>query len=157
MICNLYLDRIYIHFRDLNNGIGQPEHRLPLAVVGVLLLPVTVLLYGVITQLRLPLAFMLGNVCLMGFAFALGFLPLLAYVVDATGLYSASAMTGVIVTRCLMGTFLPLTTGPLIENFGYGWGYTILASICLAVVPIPSLLLRYGQHWRQSSEYTRDA
>lgn len=81
----------------------------------------------------------------------------MAYVVDAFGLYSASAMTGLIVTRCLMGTFLPLSTGPVVDSLGYGWGFTLFSVGSLCLVPIPVLLFRYGKYLRQHSSYTRDA
>ena len=83
-------------------------------------------------------------------------IPLSAYVVDACGIYSASAMTGVIVSRCLAGTFLPLGMAPLIDHLGYGWGFTCLAalSMCLAIIPV--LILKYGEKWRQRSEFTKD-
>lgn len=83
-------------------------------------------------------------------------LPLMAYVVDAFGMYSASAMTAVIVTRCLMGTFLPLATEPLIEKFGYGLAFTFLGVLTLGLAPIPIVVMRYGHKWRQRSAYTRD-
>lgn len=79
-------------------------------------------------------------------------IPLSAYVVDACGVYSASAMTGVIVMRCLMGTFLPLGEAPLIETFGYGWGMTMFGLLSLCLAPIPVLVMRYGEKWRRGSE-----
>jgi hypothetical protein len=80
----------------------------------------------------------------------------MTYVVDAFGRFSASAMTGLIVTRCLMGTFLPLTVQPLVERFGYGFGLSIIAAASLCLAPIPVLVSRYGSKWRQRSKYTKD-
>ena len=157
-ICNTCLDKIYIYLRKRSkDGQGQPEFRLPLVIVGSLTLPFVIALYGWIAQRRAPLSVMLIVVAVMGNTLLLGFLPLLAYVVDATGIYSASAMTAVIVTRCLMGTFLPLTTGPLVAKFGYGWGFTILGAIALGLAPIPIAVFGYGERWRQRSEYTKTA
>jgi hypothetical protein len=86
----------------------------------------------------------------------LNIIPLQAYVVDASGLYSASALTGVIVTRCLAGTFLPLATGPLNIQFGYGWGFTCFGVLSMSLAIIPILVFKYGHKWRQSSEFTKD-
>lgn len=157
MVCNRTLDRIYVRMRDAHDGVGRPEFRLPLSVVGAFALPLAVAAYGWCAALRLPLVFLLSAVCLMGMALMLAMLPVMAYVVDAFGLYAASALTGVIVTRCLMGTFLPLTTAPLVARFGHGWGFTALAGLSLLLAPIPALLLRYGARWRRFSKYTRDA
>lgn len=156
-VCNQTLDRIYIQLRGSAKGNGKPEYRLPLTIVGAFTLPMAVLAYGWIAELRLPVAFLLLSVAMLGFTLLLAAIPLSAYVVDACGLYSASAMTGVIVTRCLMGTFLPLTVAPLAEAFGYGWGFTILAAISFGLAPIPVLVMKYGEEWRQASEYTKTA
>jgi hypothetical protein len=97
------------------------------------------------------------SVGMLGLTLILAFLPLMAYVVDAFGLYSASAMTGVIVTRCLMGTFLPLTAAPLVDHLGYGWGFMVLSGVSLCLAPIPVLVMWFGLRWRQRSKYTKDA
>jgi ABC-type Na+ efflux pump permease subunit len=93
---------------------------------------------------------------LLGATLLFTYIPLMTYVVDAFGRYSASAMTGLIVTRCLMGTFLPLVVEPLVDHFGYGWGLSIIAAASLCLAPIPVLVSRYGFRWRQRSKYTRD-
>lgn len=160
LTCNLFLDRIYLRLRDADTGDGKgrgkPEYRLPLLILGALVAPLIVALYGWVPQARLPLPLMLGAVMLLGACLTLTFLPLISYVVDAFGLYSASAMTAVIVIRCLMGTFLPLTTTPLVEIAGWGWAFTILAGFSLGLAPIPILVLRYGAQWRQRSPYSKD-
>lgn len=157
VICNRYLDRIYVRMRHTHKGVGKPEFRLPLSIIGGFLLPVAVASYGWSTQLRLPLVCLLFSVCFMGLSLMLAMIPVMAYVVDVFGVYSASAMTGVIVSRCLMSTFLPLSTAPLVDMFGSGWGFSVLAGLNLVLAPIPVLMLRYGEHWRKFSKYSREA
>lgn len=154
-LCNSTLDRIYVHLRTTHDGIEKPEYRLPLSIIGGIALPFSVIVYGWIAQLHLPVPLLLFSVAFLGFTLLLTVIPLSAYVVDACGAYSASAMTGVIVTRCLMGTFLPLSTAPLAERFGYGWGFTILGLLSLSLAPIPAVICRYGEKLRQRSEFTR--
>ncbi|KAI1371665.1 MFS general substrate transporter [Hypoxylon crocopeplum] len=156
VFCNLTLDRIYIKLRDSHKGVGQPEFRLPLVIIGGFTLPIVVAWYGWTAQAHLSVPVLLSSVAMTGVTLMLGFLPLYAYVVDAFGLYAASAMTAVIVSRCLAGTFLPLATGPLVSKFGYGIGLSILAGMSLVLAPIPVFVLRYGYKWRQRSKYTRD-
>lgn len=125
-------------------------------MLGGLALPLFITAYGWIAQLRLPVPLLLAAAGLLDFSILLTIIPLQAYIVDAFGLFSASAMTGVIVTRCLAGTFLPLTTAPLVELLGYGWGFTCLGSLSLVLATIPILILRYGEKWRQQSAFTKD-
>ena len=157
VLCHSCLDRIYIYLRGRNNSKGKPEYRLPLVVVGAVFLPLAVTAYGWIVQLHLPVVLLLISVAIQGFMLLINIIPISAYVVDAFGLYSASGMTGVIVSRCLMSTFLPLVTGPLTGNLGYGLGFTCLGALGLVLAVIPLLVLRYGQKWRQRSEHTKDA
>ncbi|KIX99028.1 uncharacterized protein Z520_05489 [Fonsecaea multimorphosa CBS 102226] len=163
IICNLFLDRIYIRLRDAaaakkgfssSSSEGQPEYRLPLAIIGGFTLPFMVALYGWAAELRLPLPVLILVLVLLGNALMLGFIPLMAYVVDAFKLYSASAMTALIVTRCLMGTFLPLGVEPLVKAMGYGWGFSILCALSLLTAPIPVFIYRYGAKWRRMCPYT---
>lgn len=155
-LCNRLLDRIYIRLRDSNKGAEQPEYRLPLAIAGNIFLPITVVLYGWAAELHLPVVWVLISLGVLGAGLMLATLPLMSYVVDAFGMYSASAMTAVIVTRCLMGTFLPLATEPLIDRLGYGLAFTCLGILTLALAPIPIVIMRYGHKWRQRSAYTKD-
>ncbi|KAF1962991.1 MFS multidrug transporter-like protein [Byssothecium circinans] len=157
LVCNTLLDRIYIYLRSQSpTKSGRPEHRLPLSIIGGALLPLSVAAYGWIAQTHLPVVLLLGSVGFQGFTLLLAMIPLSAYVVDAFGNYSASAMTGVVVTRCLMGTFLPLATGPLAEWLGWGWGCTCLAALSAVLAVCPVLVARYGVVWRRGSEFTRD-
>lgn len=157
LVCNFGLDRIYIKLRGPHGAKGKPEYRLPLSIIGAFTMPISIAAYGWIAQLRLPVSLLLLSVAMMGFTLLLAALPMSAYVVDATGLYSASAMTGVIVLRCLTGTFLPLASGPLADQLGYGWGFSCLSAFSLSIAVIPVLVLRYGEVWRQRSEFTKDA
>jgi hypothetical protein len=153
---NLTLDRIFIKLRKGNKGVGLPEYRLPLAILGAFTMPFLVMAFGWIAEYRLPLPILLIDLALIGNTTMFGFLPVSAYVVDASKLYAASAMTALIVTRCLMGTFLPLTTAPLVRQFGWGYAFTLLGGASLVLAPIPVFIFKYGAKWRQSSKYTAD-
>ncbi|KAL6364252.1 hypothetical protein LRP88_02169 [Fusarium phalaenopsidis] len=155
LLCNVSVDHIYIKLRVANNGIGLPEYRLPISIIGSFTLAPAVILYGWCAEYRLPLSLFMLSVVWIRVSLMLAFLPIMAYVVDACGLYTASALTGVIVIRCLAGAFLPLLTALLIENIGYGWGFTSFGTLSLTLTLIPLLILRYGPIWRQNCKYTR--
>ena len=156
IVTNTLLDRIYKKRQKPGEIKSAPENRLPLVMIGAFALPCAVAFYGWVAQLKLPAPLLLFAVVLLGFCLILSTVPMMAYIVDAFGLYSASAMTAVLITRCLMGTFLPLVTAPLTRAIGYGLGFTVLAAACLLLAPIPLLVMRYGGKWRQRSKYTKD-
>ncbi|KAF2008976.1 MFS multidrug transporter-like protein [Aaosphaeria arxii CBS 175.79] len=157
VVCNTLLDRLYKRAATPANPKPAPESRLPLMLLASSIFPIFVALYGWAAEFSLKLPVFLTSVVLQGFGLMLIELPVMAYVVDAFGVYSASAMTAVLITRCLLGTFLPLVTAPLVAAVGYGWAFMLLAAACLVLAPVSGLVWRYGGKWRQRSVYTRDA
>ncbi|KAK8000980.1 hypothetical protein PG991_013202 [Apiospora marii] len=155
LVCNSVLDRIYIKLRAANDGIGLPEYRLPIVIVGAFALPTTFIMYGWAAEMHVPLWLMLTASGVFGFAMNFAFMPVFTFVVDAFGLYSASAITAMIVTRCIAATFLPLAAVSLIKQLGAGFGCTVLGAVGLAFAPIPVLVYRFGPAWRQHSKYTK--
>ncbi|RDW65111.1 hypothetical protein BP6252_10762 [Coleophoma cylindrospora] len=156
VVSNVFLDSLYVKLSKSNGGVGIPEHRIPFMLVGALILPSVVALYGWVPYAHWPVSLLLIAVALIGFFIILTWIPLASYVVDAFGIYSASGMTIVLIARCLGGTLLPLAIPPLTDAFGLGYGFLVLAAIFLALVPLPAAVMRYGQHWRQKSKYTRN-
>ncbi|VUC27947.1 unnamed protein product [Clonostachys rosea] len=154
VICKFTIDRVYHRLRTANKGVGLPEHRLPMAIVAALMMPIALALYGLCAEYRLPLGFFLVSVAWTRLSIVLGLVPLMAYAVDACSLYSASAATGIVVLRCIAGACLPLLTVQMVECVGYGSSYVLLSAISLGLGLIPVLIMRFGPHWRQRSRYT---
>jgi hypothetical protein len=119
-------------------------------------MPVTIALYGLIPEYHWPFYLLLLSVALMGTFLLMISVSLAAYIVDAFGLYSASAMTGILFARCLGGTLLPLAVPLITDALGLGNGFLVQAGICLALIPLPIGVMWYGSFWRQNSEYTRN-
>lgn len=155
-VCNFVSDRLYVKLEQQRGGKFYPEGRLPLSIFGAFTIPLVVLLYGWAPQLEWPVWVLLGSVVLIGLVVVLSIVPMMTYVTDAFGIYSASALTAVLILRCLAGSFLPLAVPPLTDKIGYGLGFTVMAAACLVTAPIPALVMRYGPHWRQHSSYTKD-
>jgi len=156
IVSNRILDRIHLKLKRPEDATSAPENRLPLMIIGAIILPLVVTLYGWSAELVLPLPVMLFSVSVLGFAVLITIVSLMAYIVDAFGIYSASALTSQLVTRCLLGTFLPLLTPLLTDAIGWGWGFTVLAATCLVLAPVPVMVFWYGREWRQRSKYTKD-
>ncbi|XMA09108.1 hypothetical protein WAI453_001899 [Rhynchosporium graminicola] len=155
IVCNLSVDRIYVKLTRNNGGAARPEFRLPFMIGGASLLPFVVGFYGWIPYSRWPIYLLLLVVASLGFVAMCVMIPMSSYIVDSFGIYSASAMTVVLLTRCSMGTLLPLCIPLLTDALGLGYGFLVLAAVCLIVFPLPVLILRYGARWRQKSVYTR--
>ena len=141
LICNLGMDRIYNKLTK-RHGAFYPEARLSLVISGAFSFPLTIALYGWTAELRLPVAAFLASVSLLGISLVLSIVPLMTFITDAFGQYSASALTAVLIIRCLCGVFLPLLLPPLSDKVGYGFAFLVLAAVMLLVAPVP-----VGQSW----------
>lgn len=71
------------------------------------------------------------------------------YLVDAFGIFAASATAASAVFRSLLGALLPLGGRDLFENLGTGWGSSLLGFLALAMTPLPFLFWQYGERIRK--------
>lgn len=148
------LDRIYIHFKNKNGGIGQPEFRLPSMVPASIILPIGLFLSGWAAQSHLPwIATDIGIACI-GAGMIISFQAIQTYIIDSFTLHAASALAATSCLRSLAGFGFPLFAPAMYAKLGYGKGNTILA--CLAILlgcPAPILLWKFGRRIRMSSKY----
>lgn len=71
-----------------------------------------------------------------------------AYTLNAFPLYASSALAGSTMIPSIMGTVLPIAAPSLYARLGYGWGNSLLAFAALALIPIPVLLMTFGERMR---------
>lgn len=76
------------------------------------------------------------------------FMAIIMYLVDAYGMYSASALAANTVIRSIAGAVLPLCGLRMYDALGMGWGNSLLGFIAIAMLPIPFLIIRYGERLR---------
>lgn len=153
-LANRYQDRIYLLLAHRNKGRALPEFKLPPIILAGVCLPPTIVLYGLVPANHFSVYLQLCITVLQGCFLLMTSVSLMAYVVDATGNYSASATTIVLTARCLAGTLLPLGVPYLTNGLGLGWGYIVIAGIGVVIVPLPMLVFRYGPVWRRKSIFT---
>lgn len=70
------------------------------------------------------------------------------YLVEAFGIYAASALAANTVLRSLGGALLPLAGHKMYNTLGLGWGNSLLAFIALAMCPFPLLFYKFGERIR---------
>lgn len=152
VLSNIALDRIHTRLRETTDA--YPESRLIPAVIAAIMIPLSLTLYGFAAELKWPVALLLSAAASLGCFFSLALASLTTYTTDSFGLYSASAMTSILTTRCVLGTFLPLLIAPFIRRYGYGRGLMMPAAFILGLAVIPMTIVLYGPIWRQRSRYT---
>ncbi|KAF8647432.1 hypothetical protein AX16_006709 [Volvariella volvacea WC 439] len=149
------LDRIYVHFKNKNNGIGEPELRLPPIIPGSIILPIGLLLAGWAADKGIYWIATDIGIALIGAGMILCFQGIQTYVVDTFTLYAASALAAVLFLRSLAGFGFPLFAPSMYEVLGYGKGNTILAALSIGIgCPAPFLFWKYGKRIRMHSKYS---
>ncbi|KAK1756604.1 fluconazole resistance protein 1 [Echria macrotheca] len=147
-VTTAYSDRNVVRLTRANKGVFEPEMRLPLCIYFGMCLPVTFFWYGWSAMAKTH--WIVPILGLMPFSFGIIgiYLPIVTYLVDAYPVYAASAIAANTVLRSLVGMLLPLAGPPMYETLGLGWGNSLLGFICIAMIPVPTLIYRYGKRLR---------
>jgi len=151
-----YLDKLYIYLKDRNNGVGEPEFRLPCVMPGTILLPIGLLMVGWGAQEHVFWLVPDIGFALIGAGIILVFQGMQTYVIDAFTTYAASALAAVSCFRSLAGFGFPLFAEAMYDALGYGVGNTILAAFAV-VVGCPSIWVfwKYGARIRAMSRHAQ--
>ncbi|PYI03436.1 MFS general substrate transporter [Aspergillus sclerotiicarbonarius CBS 121057] len=153
-ICAPLNDRIYRRLKARNNGVGQPEFRVPLLYIGALFIPAGLFIYGWTAQTRCHWIAPNIGACIYGMGNIITFQCLQTYIVDSYTRFAASALAAVACMRSLAGFGFPLFAPSMYQALHYGWGNSVLAFIAIGLgVPAPIFLWRYGEKLRKMSTY----
>lgn len=143
----------YIKYKKSKEGYLKPEHRLPLMLLGAIVLPLGLFLYGWSAEKHVHWIVPIIGTAVVGFSFILSILPTENYLVDVHELHAASAVAVCSVLRALFAAILPLIGPPLYKRLGLGWGNSLLAFISIAFLPALLALMRYGERMRKNSRF----
>ena len=151
ILCGMFLDA-YLQKKSIS-GSPKPEYRLPPMILGIILIPIGIIAFGWSAQARVHWIVPIGSTAIVGFAYVAVELATSSYIVDAYGIYAASAMAAITVLRNVLAATLPLAGPPLFAKLDLGMGCTILGLIALLFVPVPTLLMRYGEKMREKEHF----
>ncbi|KAJ3491954.1 hypothetical protein NLG97_g5493 [Lecanicillium saksenae] len=126
----------------------KPEHRLPLAVAGSVVVPVGIFWIGWTAETHQHWMLPIIGTAILSIGVTLAFMAVLTYLIDAFGTYAASAVAASIMLRSLGGALLPLAGGPMFVKLGFGWGCSLLAFIAIAMIPVPIVFFTHGERIR---------
>ncbi|KAJ5096622.1 MFS multidrug transporter [Penicillium angulare] len=142
-------DRMVVKMTKKNNGISEPEMRLPAVFIYASFLPVGLIWYGWTADKHVHWIAPIIGLAPLGFGMMGVFLPIQTYLIDSYDQYAASAIAALTVTRSLVGAFLPLAGPSMYASLGLGWGNTLLGLLCVIFIPVPIALYKYGKVIRE--------
>lgn len=127
----------------------KPEYRLPPMLPASVLLPAGFLLYGWTANYHVHYIVPIMSTTLIGLGNIAIFMVVSMYLIDTYTIYAASALATNTVVRSVLGAILPLAGQKMYKALGLGWGNTLLAFIAIAMMPVPWVLLKWGEKLRK--------
>ncbi|KIX02991.1 uncharacterized protein Z518_06541 [Rhinocladiella mackenziei CBS 650.93] len=134
-----------------NNGIMEPEHRLWLYCVLLVLIPGGLLIWGVGAAHRVHwfgLVFAMG---MLGASITIGCQLPVSYCIDSYKDISGDAMVTVIIIRNTMSFAVSYGITPWVTNMGYQNAFLVAAFVCLAQTSVFFAFIKWGRQWRKAS------
>lgn len=138
--------------------ISRAEDRLPVAMIGGILFPVTMFWlawsgeYNSVHWIvpTLAGAFLCSSILLV-------FVGYLNYLTDTYLMYAASAVAANTVCRSAAGSTAPLFTQYMFDALGVGGGGSLIAGIATLLAPVPFIFYKYGEQIRKRSKFAPTA
>ncbi|KAF7556934.1 hypothetical protein G7Z17_g1050 [Cylindrodendrum hubeiense] len=142
--------------REMKKNAGteemKPELRLKLLPAGAIVFPIGFFIYGWTTDYKTHWIAPIIGLVVIGVSNLICFMTICVYLVDAYERYAASALAANTIFRSIAGALLPLCGLGMYDKLGLGWGNTMLGLIAVALIPIPFLVLRFGEKLRKKYE-----
>ena len=153
-VCAPLNDRIYRRLKKKNDNVGRPEFRIPLMIIGSILVPIGLFIYGWTAQYHTHWIGPNIGAALLSAGVIIGFQCIQTYLVDSYTRFAASAIAAATVLRSLAGFGFPLFAPSLYKALHYGWGNSLLGFIAIGLgVPAPFLLWFFGSTLRKRSPF----
>lgn len=142
-------DKTVVKMTLANNGVFEPEMRLPACVIFACFIPVSFFVYGWTVYYKVHWIVPIIGLVPFGFGMMGVFIPIQTYMIDAFPEYAASAVAALTVTRSILAGVLPLAGPQMYRTLNYGWGNTLLGFVALAMIPVPAGIYKYGKQIRE--------
>ncbi|KAI9733656.1 MAG: hypothetical protein M1834_003258 [Cirrosporium novae-zelandiae] len=142
-------DHLVIHIARRNGGVKEPEMRLYVLSISVILVPLGYLLYGFGAQSHLPWpTITLGILCMTAHQ-VLACTVATAYAMECFPGVSASLVTLLAIYSSVINFGVSYSVQPIIEGVGYGWTFFIFGILVLGAMGAAGWAVVRGKEWRR--------
>ncbi|EMD38651.1 hypothetical protein CERSUDRAFT_113828 [Gelatoporia subvermispora B] len=135
------------------SGRAPPEARLYMPMIGGLGLPIGLFWFAWTSN---PSIHWIAPV-LSGIPFGVGVAVIMQgmtqYLMDAYGIFCASAIASTVVLRSIIAAIFPLVCPTMYARLGEEWACSIFAFLAAACAPIPWLFFKFGSWVRKRSKH----
>ncbi|EKM57361.1 uncharacterized protein PHACADRAFT_208445 [Phanerochaete carnosa HHB-10118-sp] len=130
-----------------------PEMRLPIAIVGSVLLPISMFWFGWTSSASVHWIVPIIASAFFSAGTYMLFQAGLNYLANCYPRYVASVLAGNDFFRSMIGAAFPLFSTAFFHNLGVGPACSLLGGVAVMMLPIPWILYRYGARIRSWSKY----
>lgn len=143
-------DATVVRMTKANNGVFEPEMRLPACVIFACLIPSSFFWYGWSAHYKVHWFSTVVSLVPFGCGMMGIFIPIQTYLIDSYPTFAASAIAALTISRSLFGALLPLAGPKMYSSLGLGWGNTMLGFVAIALIPAPALIYKFGGRIRKN-------
>lgn len=143
-------DPTVVRMTKANNGVFEPEMRLPACIFFAFFIPISFFWYGWAADKAVHWIVPIIGLIPFGFGMMGIFVPIQTYTIDSFPEFAASGVAALTVSRSLFGAFLPLAGPTMYKSLGLGWGNSVLGFIAIALIPAPMLIFKFGGRIRKN-------
>jgi DHA1 family multidrug resistance protein-like MFS transporter len=131
-----------------------PEARLPPMIIGSFILSSGLFWFAWTSDPNITWVPQVLSGIFIGCGIFLVFLPSQIYIVDTYLLNANSALAATACARALMAAGFPLFATQMYERLGVAWATSLLAFLCVAMIPFPILFYLYGEKLRMKGKFS---
>ncbi|EMF16737.1 MFS general substrate transporter [Sphaerulina musiva SO2202] len=153
--CDPLWRKNYSRLVQNNDGVSEPEYRLPPTILGAILTPLALFGFGWTTYSHVHWIVPIIFSAVFGLGNILAFSGIFTFLVEAYPLYAASALAANSFARSSFAAAFPLFGVQLYHQLGYQWASSLLAFISLAMLPFPILFFYRGKRIRSQSRFAQ--
>lgn len=150
LLCRFMLDKFVRKVAKVDSGEMAPEQRLPPLLIAAPFIPAGLFMFGWTAEKQVQWMAPIVATGIVGFGYAAVTIVTRSYILDAYGVYGASALAAMLVPENSTAAFLPLAGPSLYGRIGLGWGNSVLGFIALGFCALPIVLMLFGKRLRKS-------
>ncbi|KAG9642641.1 MFS general substrate transporter, partial [Aureobasidium melanogenum] len=142
--------------RLIESGKLNPEDRLPPMIAGSLILPIGLFWFAWTSHPDTQWAAQVVSGIFIGLGIILIFMSGVTYMVDVYLLNANSAIAINTFIRSGVAAGFPMFATYMFEGLGVDWATSLLAFVCIALIPFPLIFWFYGKKIRSLSKFAFD-
>ncbi|TGO34686.1 hypothetical protein BHYA_0186g00160 [Botrytis hyacinthi] len=145
-------DRVVLWLARRNKGVLEAEHRLWLFSVSIILIPASLILWGVGAAHHIHWFGLIVSMFLIAGSNGIGLQLSVSYCIDSYKDLSGEAIATVIIIRNTMSFAMGYGVTPWVTNMGYQNAFIVAAFAGLAQVLTFFAVVKWGKSWRNNTK-----